>query len=60
MYVIMNHVLAGLAFLPFVWAVNTVWFFNEAFRKPTYDEQKEIKKCMYLYSVTLSEVSYAY
>lgn len=55
MYVIMNHVLAGLAFLPFVWAVNTVWFFNEAFRKPAYDEQKEIKKCMF--SLTLSAVS---
>lgn len=35
---------AGFALLPFVWAVNTIWFFNEAFRKPEYTEQKEIKK----------------
>ncbi|XP_065072591.1 gamma-secretase subunit pen-2 [Ochlerotatus camptorhynchus] len=34
----------GFALLPFVWAINTVWFFSEAFRKPTYDEQKEIRK----------------
>ena len=31
--------------LPFVWLVNAVWFFNEAFRKPVYDEQKQIKSC---------------
>lgn len=37
--------LAGCAFLPFVWAINTFWFFNEAFRKPEYEEQKDIKKC---------------
>uniref|UniRef100_A0A023EG38 Gamma-secretase subunit PEN-2 n=1 Tax=Aedes albopictus TaxID=7160 RepID=A0A023EG38_AEDAL len=34
----------GFALLPFVWAINTVWFFTEAFRKPAYDEQKEIRK----------------
>ncbi|KAL9692547.1 hypothetical protein quinque_016459 [Culex quinquefasciatus] len=34
----------GFALLPFVWAINTCWFFSEAFRKPAYDEQKEIKK----------------
>ncbi|XP_050302227.1 gamma-secretase subunit pen-2 [Anthonomus grandis grandis] len=34
----------GFAFLPFVWAVNAIWFFNEAFRKPEYPEQKQIKK----------------
>lgn len=36
---------AGFALLPFVWAINTVWFFNEAFRKPAYEEQKSIRKC---------------
>lgn len=41
-------ILAGLLFLPFVWIVNLVWFFNEAFRKPAYQEQKEIKKCKQL------------
>ncbi|KAJ6641399.1 Gamma-secretase subunit pen-2 [Pseudolycoriella hygida] len=35
---------AGFIFLPFVWAVNTIWFFKEAFRQPEYDEQKEIRK----------------
>nr|CAI5824834.1 unnamed protein product [Callosobruchus analis] len=34
----------GFLFLPFVWAVNAIWFFNEAFRKPAYEEQKRIKK----------------
>lgn len=36
---------AGFIFLPFVWAINTIWFFSEAFRKPAYEEQNEIKKC---------------
>uniref|UniRef100_A0A0K8TPH9 Gamma-secretase subunit PEN-2 n=1 Tax=Tabanus bromius TaxID=304241 RepID=A0A0K8TPH9_TABBR len=35
---------AGFALLPFVWAINTVWFFSEAFRKPPYEEQKLIRK----------------
>ncbi|KAM3956210.1 presenilin enhancer, gamma-secretase subunit [Aphomia sociella] len=34
----------GCVLLPFVWAVNAVWFFKEAFVKPPYDEQKQIKK----------------
>lgn len=39
---------AGFAFLPFVWAINAVWFFDEAFRKPSYNEQKQIKKYVLL------------
>jgi presenilin enhancer 2 len=39
---------AGFAFLPFLWCVNSIWFFAEAFRKPPYDEQKEIKKYVIL------------
>uniref|UniRef100_A0A1B6J8L5 Gamma-secretase subunit PEN-2 n=1 Tax=Homalodisca liturata TaxID=320908 RepID=A0A1B6J8L5_9HEMI len=35
---------AGFAFLPFVWLVNAVWFFEEAFKKPPYEEQKCIQK----------------
>lgn len=35
----------GFAFLPFIWAVNSIWFFDEAFRKPAYDEQKSIRRC---------------
>ncbi|CAH0549576.1 unnamed protein product [Brassicogethes aeneus] len=34
----------GFALLPFIWTVNAIWFFNEAFRKPEYEEQKQIKK----------------
>nr|XP_021192558.2 gamma-secretase subunit pen-2 [Helicoverpa armigera] len=34
----------GCLLLPFVWAVNAIWFFKEAFIKPPYDEQKQIKK----------------
>ncbi|XP_072948560.1 gamma-secretase subunit pen-2 [Epargyreus clarus] len=34
----------GLFFLPFVWAVNSCWFFKEAFIKPPYEQQKQIKK----------------
>lgn len=37
----------GFMLLPFVWAINSVWFFDEAFRKPPYEEQKTIKKCKY-------------
>ncbi|KAF4531359.1 hypothetical protein B566_EDAN018102 [Ephemera danica] len=35
---------AGFACLPFLWAVNTFWFFNEAFRREQFQEQKAIKK----------------
>lgn len=35
----------GFALLPFVWAINFFWFFEEAFKKPPYEEQKAIKKC---------------
>lgn len=34
----------GCAFLPFLWAINAVWFFKEAFLRSPYDEQKSIKK----------------
>ncbi len=36
---------AGFAFLPFMWAINFIWFFTEAYKKPAYEEQAEIKKC---------------
>ncbi|XP_076438453.1 gamma-secretase subunit pen-2-like [Babylonia areolata] len=35
--------IGGFALLPFLWFVNSVWFFNEAFRKPPYDQQKMIR-----------------
>ena len=35
----------GFAFLPFLWAVNAVWFAREAFfRKPEYPEQKAMRR----------------
>lgn len=40
-----NPFLAGFAFLPFVWAINVCWFFAEAFQKPAYTEQNQIKRC---------------
>ncbi|CAH2252748.1 gamma-secretase subunit pen-2 [Pararge aegeria] len=38
----------GCILLPFVWAVNLVWFFKEAFVKPPFEEQKQIKKYVIL------------
>ncbi|XP_015517602.1 gamma-secretase subunit pen-2 [Neodiprion pinetum] len=34
----------GFALLPFLWAVNAVWFAQEAFTVPQYDEQKQIRR----------------
>ncbi|XP_017836631.1 gamma-secretase subunit pen-2 [Drosophila busckii] len=39
-----TYFMTGFAFLPFVWAINVCWFFEEAFRKPTYPEQNQIKR----------------
>lgn len=36
---------AGFAFLPFLWAINAVWFFSDAFKKPHFEEQAQIRKC---------------
>ncbi|XP_076278699.1 presenilin enhancer, gamma-secretase subunit [Lasioglossum baleicum] len=35
---------AGFAFLPFLWAINAIWFATEAFTAPHYEEQKQIKR----------------
>jgi len=35
--------LGGFALLPFLWITNCVWFFNDAFRKPHFEEQKMIR-----------------
>ena len=40
------HTPGGFALLPFLWFVNSIWFFKEAFLKPPYEEQKQIKTCM--------------
>jgi hypothetical protein len=38
----------GFAFLPFLWFINSVWFFKEAFLKPQYQQQKQIKTCKFV------------
>lgn len=35
----------GFAFLPFVWLINFIWFFNTAFKKDSFEEQDAIRKC---------------
>ncbi|GFN85369.1 gamma-secretase subunit pen-2 [Plakobranchus ocellatus] len=38
-----RYYLAGFFVLPFLWLVNGIWFFKEAFRKPPYTEQAQIR-----------------
>ncbi|XP_063989663.1 gamma-secretase subunit PEN-2 [Diachasmimorpha longicaudata] len=38
----------GFALLPFLWMVNTIWFFKEAFLVPQYEEQRTIRKYVIL------------
>ncbi|KAH3702540.1 hypothetical protein DPMN_077564 [Dreissena polymorpha] len=38
-----KYYLGGFALLPFLWFVNSVWFFQEAFFKPQYEEQRQIR-----------------
>uniref|UniRef100_A0AAV2MDE9 Gamma-secretase subunit PEN-2 n=1 Tax=Knipowitschia caucasica TaxID=637954 RepID=A0AAV2MDE9_KNICA len=38
-----KYYLGGFALLPFLWLVNVIWFFREAFLKPSYSEQTQIK-----------------
>jgi len=33
----------GFALLPFLWFVNSIWFFKEAFCKPVFEQQKAIR-----------------
>ncbi|XP_032082961.1 gamma-secretase subunit PEN-2 [Thamnophis elegans] len=39
-----KYYLGGFALLPFLWLVNVIWFFREAFLAPTYTEQLQIKR----------------
>ena len=41
------YFVAGFVFLPFLWAVNAIWFAKEAFIEPHYEEQKQIKRCKF-------------
>jgi len=38
-----KYFFGGFAMLPFLWVVNTIWFFREAFLVPTYEQQKQIR-----------------
>ncbi|KAG8182680.1 hypothetical protein JTE90_017659 [Oedothorax gibbosus] len=33
----------GFFFLPYLWFVNAIWFFKEAFQQTPYEEQKMIR-----------------
>ncbi|CDI98705.1 presenilin enhancer 2 [Echinococcus multilocularis] len=36
---------AGIAFLPFLWLVNVVWFFRDAFFGPPSNTRKKFQLC---------------
>lgn len=38
-----KYYLGGFACLPFLWFINSIWFFREAFLKEEYTEQKQIR-----------------
>lgn len=38
----------GFALLPFLWLINSVWFFRDAFLAEAFDEQKRIRSCEYI------------
>ncbi len=40
-----KYYLAGFFFLPFMWIVNFVWFFSNAFKRNAFAEQAQMKKC---------------
>ncbi|XP_032663413.1 gamma-secretase subunit pen-2 [Odontomachus brunneus] len=42
---------AGFVLLPFLWAVNAIWFWKEAFAEQSYEEQKQIKKYVILSAI---------
>ncbi|CRK93475.1 CLUMA_CG007011, isoform A [Clunio marinus] len=42
---------AGFAFLPFVWVINVIWFFDSAVRKPPFEEQNAIRKYVILSAI---------
>jgi presenilin enhancer 2 len=42
---------AGLAFLPFLWLINFVWFFKHAFLRSNFKEQSDIRKCKFSFII---------
>ncbi len=50
-----KYYLAGFFFLPFMWIVNFVWFFSNAFKRNSFAEQAQMKKCnLYIIDLALS------
>ncbi|KAI0231627.1 Gamma-secretase subunit pen-2 [Lamellibrachia satsuma] len=39
-----KYYLGGFACLPFLWFINVVWFFREAFTKPSFPQQAQMKQ----------------
>ncbi|NWZ16906.1 PEN2 secretase, partial [Agelaius phoeniceus] len=39
-----KYYLGGFLLLPFLWLVNVLWFFRDAFLAPPFGEQPRIKK----------------
>merc|ERR1711976_933661 len=39
-----KYYVGGFALLPFLWFVNSVWFFREAFLRDAFEQQKQIRK----------------
>ncbi|XP_014216531.1 gamma-secretase subunit pen-2 isoform X2 [Copidosoma floridanum] len=44
LYLCKCYFYGGFALLPFLWAVNAIWFAKQAFSVPEFEEQKQIKK----------------
>ncbi|XP_041470853.1 gamma-secretase subunit PEN-2-like [Lytechinus pictus] len=38
-----KYFIGGIFALPFLWLVNTVWFFREAFFRSAFEQQKKIR-----------------
>ena len=51
-----THFIGGFAFLPFLWLVNVVWFFREAFIKPSFPGQSKIKSGKYRRGCAVSDL----
>ncbi|XP_061300450.1 gamma-secretase subunit PEN-2 [Pezoporus flaviventris] len=49
-----KYYLGGFALLPFLWLVNVLWFFREAFVVPPYGEQALIRRYVRRSAVGLS------
>ncbi|XP_022109553.1 gamma-secretase subunit PEN-2-like [Acanthaster planci] len=39
-----KYYIGGFFLLPFLWFINFIWFFKEAFIRPPFEEQKQMKK----------------